>query len=130
MRPKALSFTLFTALAIGTLLGCSDAPTKSPDVSDTIRQSLGQAGLKDVSVSQDRDKGVVTLTGNTPSEADKSRAESIAKSIAGGQVVADQIAVRPPGDESITKKVDSDLDKGIAKNFDAVLVQHKLGSAT
>jgi len=112
--------------AVGTISGCSSAPTKSADVTDSIRQSLDQAGLKDVSVSQDRDKGVVTLTGTTTSEADKSQAESIASSIGGGQVIADQIAVRPPGGESIAKKVDSDLDEGIEKNFDAVLLRHKL----
>lgn len=129
MRSNRLFGALFTVLAIGTLSGCSDTPTKSPDVTDNIRRSLDQAGFKDVSVSQDRDKGVVTLTGNTASEADKSQAESIAKSFAGTQVVSDQIAVRPPGDEKIAKKVDSDLDKGIEKNFDAVLVKHKLDSS-
>lgn len=128
MRSNRLSCTLLTLLAIGTFSGCSDTPTKSPDVADSIRRSLDQAGLKDVSVSQDRDKGVVTLTGNTASDADKSQAEAIAKSIAGAEVVSDQIAVRPPGDESMAKKVDSDLDKGIEKNFDAVLVRHKLDS--
>ena len=97
-------------------------------MSDTIRQSLDQAGLKDVSVSQDRDKGVVTLTGTTTTEAEKSQADSIASSIGAGQVIADQIAVRPPGGESLAKKVDSDLDDGIGKNFDAVLIQHKLDS--
>jgi hyperosmotically inducible protein len=110
------------------MAACSDSPKKSPDVTDNIRKSLDQAGLKDVGVSQDRDKGVVTLTGTTASEVDKSQAESIAKTIAGPQVVSDQIAVRPPGDETIAKKVDSDLDKGIEKNFDAVLVRHKLAS--
>jgi hyperosmotically inducible protein len=114
---------------LGSMAACSDTPTKSPDVAGNIRSSLDQAGLKDVSVSQDRDKGVVTLTGNVASESDKSQAESIAKSFAGAQVVADQISVRPPGIESVAKKVDSDLDKGIEKNFDAVLVQHKLDSA-
>lgn len=64
----------------------------------------------------------------TASDADKAQAESIAKSYAGTQVVSDQIAVRPPGDESIAKKVDSDLDSGIEKNFDAILVRHKLDS--
>jgi osmotically-inducible protein OsmY len=68
-------------------------------------------------VIQDRDKGVITLTGNTLTDADKIQAESIAKSFAGAQVVSDQIAVRPPGDEGIAKKVDSDLDKGIEKTF-------------
>jgi hyperosmotically inducible protein len=115
-------------LAIGVLAaaltGCSETP-KSPDVADSIRKSLDQAGLKDVSVSQDRDKGVVTLTGTTASEADKAQAESIAKTFAGAQVVADQIAVRPPGNESTTKKIDADLDKAIEKNVDAALVQNK-----
>jgi len=79
-----------------------------------------------VSVSQDRDKGVVTLNGTTTSDVDKSQAESIARSIAGSQVIADEIAVRPVGEEGLAKKVDSDLDAGIGKNFDAVLLQHKL----
>jgi hyperosmotically inducible protein len=106
------------------LTACSDAP-KSPDVADNIRKTLDQSGLKDVSVSQDRNKGVITLTGTTASEADKAQAESIAKSFAGSQVVADQIAVRPPGNESMAKKVDADLDKAIEKNVDAALVQNK-----
>jgi hyperosmotically inducible protein len=129
MRSLRLFCSIGTLLIVGSVAACSDAPTKSPDVADNIRKSLDQAGLKDVSVSQDRDKGVVTLTGSTASEADKSQAESIAKSFAGSQVVSDQIAVRPPGNESIAKKVDSDLDKGIERNFDAVLVRHKLDGA-
>jgi hyperosmotically inducible protein len=128
MRSNILSGALLGMLAVGSISGCSSTLTKSVDVADTIRQSLAQAGLKDVSVSQDRDKGVVTLTGTTTSEADKSQAETIARSIGAGQVISDQIAVRPPGRESIAKKVDSDLDGGIEKNFDAVLVQHKLDS--
>ena len=122
-------FSIGTLFILAVTAACSDTPTKSPDVTDNLRRSLDQAGLKDVGVSQDRDKGVVTLTGTTASENDKSQAESIAKSIAGPQVVSDQIAVRPPGYESTAKKVDSDLDKGIEKNLDAVLVRHKLDSA-
>ena len=128
MKSKILTGALLTMFAFGTFSGCSSTPTQSADVADTIRHSLSQAGLKDVSVSQDRDKGVVTLTGTTTSDGDKSQAESIARSIAGSEVIADQIAVRPPGGESVAKKVDSDLDAGIGKNFDAVLLQHKLDS--
>lgn len=128
MRSQKLFYSI-AGIIIGSMAACSDTPTtKSPDVAGSIRTSLDQAGLKDVSVSQDRDRGIVTLTGTTTSEGDKSQAESIAKSFAGPQVVSDQIAVRPPGDESIAKKVDSDLDKGVEKNFDAVLVRHKLDS--
>jgi hyperosmotically inducible protein len=113
-------------LAAGALSGCSGTSAKSPDVSDSIRKSLDQAGFKDVSVSQDRDKGVVTLGGQVSSEIDKSQAESLAKSFAGAQVVADQIAVLPLGIEKEAKAVNSDLDEGIEKNLDAALIQNKL----
>jgi hyperosmotically inducible periplasmic protein len=118
--------TMLAMLVIGTLVGCSPSPTKSPDVSDSIRKSLDQANLKDVSVSQDRDKGVVTLGGHVAAEADKSQAESIAKSIATGQVVSNQIAVLPPNAESDAKAVNSDLDKGVEKNLDAALIKNRL----
>jgi len=113
-------------LAVGILAGCSQTAAKSPDVSDSIRKSLDQAGFKDVTVSQDRDKGIVTLGGQVASENDKSQAESIAKSLAGVQVVADQIAVIPVGAEKEAKAVNSDLDQGIEKNLDAALIQNKL----
>ena len=113
-------------LAIGIMVGCTAAPTKSPDVSDSIRKSLDQAGLKNVSVSQDRDKGVVTLGGQVASDNEKAQAESVAKSLAGAQVVANQIAVIPVGGEKDAKVVNADLDKGIEQNLDAALIQNKL----
>lgn len=125
MKTVRLLVTLLTLLIVGTLAGCSGT-TKSPDVSDSIRKSLDQAGLQDVSVSQDRDKGVVTLGGHVPSDGAKSQAESIAKSIAGGQVVSNQIGVIPPGAESEAKTINSDLDKGIENNLHAALIQHRL----
>jgi len=118
-------FALATVL-IGTLVGCSTMSTKAADVSDSLRSSLDQAGLKDVSVTQDRDKGVVTLGGHVATDSGKSQAESIARSIAGSQVVANQIAVLPPGVESDAKKMNSDLDKGIESNLDAALIRDNL----
>ncbi len=126
MKTLKLCLSLLTMLGIVTLVACSETARQSPDVSDSIRKSLDQAGLKDVSVSQDRDKGVVTLGGHVAADADKSQAESIAKSIATGQVVANQIAVMPPSGESEAKAVNSDLDKAIEKNLDAALIQNKL----
>jgi len=108
-------------LAVAGLIGCT--ANRAPDVAGNIRYSLKQAGLNDVSVSQDRDKGVVTLAGNVKQDADKARAEGIAKQLAGGQVVADEIAVLPNGAESTAKSVNSDLDKGIEANLDAALTQ-------
>jgi osmotically-inducible protein OsmY len=94
---------------------------RAADVSGGIRTSLDQAGFKDVSVKQDIDKGVVTLSGHVAADADKAQAEAIAKSMAGPQVVSDEIAVIPPGTDA--KKVNSDLDKGIEGNLDAALLQ-------
>jgi osmotically-inducible protein OsmY len=88
-----LLVTFLTLLIVGTLLGCSSTP-QSPDVTDGIRKSLDQAGLKDVSVRQDRDKGV-----------------------------GDSASCR---ESSYSKTVNSDLDKGIEKNLDAALIQHRL----
>jgi osmotically-inducible protein OsmY len=123
MYKTKLGVLAFLMAAI--LIGCSST-RKSPDVSDNIRKSLDQAGLKDVTVSQDRDKGVVTLGGHVARDEDKTEAETLAKSDAAGQVVANQIAVVPPNDKSEAKTVNSDLDKGIEKNLDAALVQNHL----
>jgi osmotically-inducible protein OsmY len=108
--------------AIATV-GCSTNP-KTVDVSDTVKDALKQQGFKDVTVSDDTKTAVVTLAGHVTTDADKNSAEALAKSLAAGQVVADQIAVLPPGEESTAKTVDSDLDKGIERNLDAALVQN------
>lgn len=125
MKTLGTLLTTLLLFAIGVFAGCSTT-TKSPDVSDSVRRSLDQSGYKDVTVSDDRDKGVVTLGGNVTMDSDKAQAESIAKSIAGSQVVADQIAVVPTEDSSAAKAVNSDLDKGIEKNLDAALIQNRM----
>ena len=126
MKTLKPCFNLLALLVIGTLVGCSNTPTKSPDVADSVRKALDGANLKNVSVSQDRDKGVVTLSGNVAADADKSQAESITKSISGDQVVSNQIAVIPAGTEHDAKAMNSDLDKGIENNLDAALIQNRL----
>ena len=59
-------------------------------------------------------------------DSDKAQAGSIADSLAAGQVVANEIGVRPPGLERDAKTVTSDLDKGIENNLDAALIQNGL----
>jgi hyperosmotically inducible protein len=126
MKTLKLWLILLTLVVVAGFVVCSKGSKLSPDVSASIRTSLDQAGLKAVSVTQDRDKGIVTLSGNVGAEAEKGQAESIAVSIAAGQVVSNQIAVLPPGDESAAKTVNADLDGGIDKNLDAALIQGKL----
>lgn len=112
-------------MAGGILGGCSRT-AKAPDVAGSIRVALDQAGFKKVSISQDRDKGVVTLGGHVEADGDKAQAEALAKSLAAGEVVADQIAVLPRGVESEARAINSDLDKGIEQNLDAALIQSRL----
>jgi hyperosmotically inducible protein len=112
------------AIAVIGVVGCSTP--KVADVSDSVKTSLKQQGYNDVSVKDDTQKGVVTLSGKVPSDQDKTNAEGIAKSQAGSQVVADEILVLPPGGESTAKDVNSDLDKGIEANLDAALLQNGL----
>jgi hyperosmotically inducible periplasmic protein len=123
MKKMRLSLWAAMMLAVLCLCGCSRTETKSPDVADSIRTSLDQAGLHNISVAQDRDKGVVTLTGKVTADGDKAKADSIANSMAGGQVVADEIAVLPPGAESDARTVNTDLDfrRGFATTSRMVL---------
>lgn len=126
MKTFKTCLSLLALVVAGTLVGCSTTSTKTADVSGNIRTSLDQAGFKDVSVTQDRNKGIVTLGGHVARDGDKSQAESIARSIAGAQVVSNQIAVIPPGAENDAKTVNSDLDKAIESNLDAALIKEKL----
>jgi hyperosmotically inducible protein len=127
MRMRLAGAVMVLAMAVGIGMGaCGERSTKSPDVTGDIRKALDQANLNAVSVSQDRDLGVVTLKGTLPSADQKSQAETIAKSYAGTQVVSDQIAVVTPGAESDSKTINSDLDKGIKANLDAALTAQGL----
>jgi osmotically-inducible protein OsmY len=128
MKTLRLYLSLPTFVAAGVLAGCSTTPpsAKSADVTDSIRTSLDQAGFKDVTARQDRDKGVVTLGGHVTSDREKSQAESLARSFAAEQVVANEIAVMPPGAEGEARRVNADLDKGIESNLDAALLASKL----
>src|ERR1700726_2411998 len=126
IRPIHNLLTLLAVGVLGTVLaGCSTAPRKSPDVADDIRHGLDQAGLKDVAVSQDRDKGVVTLGGHVPADGDKAEADPIGKSAAGGHGGANKVAGPPPARGSEARDVNADLDKAIEKNLDAALIERR-----
>jgi osmotically-inducible protein OsmY len=127
--PMVEAVMKYTLVLLTILMaGCSSTP-KSADLAGPIRTSLTQAGYKDVSVSQDREKGVVTLTGHVAGDADKAQAEQLAKSIAGSEVVANQIMVLPVGNESSAKSINSDMDKAIENLVDATLIQNHLHDA-
>ncbi|MEO7791146.1 MAG: BON domain-containing protein [Vicinamibacterales bacterium] len=117
---------LSVLLAAVIMAGCSTHPPKSPDVQADVRSALDNRGLKDISIGQDRDKGVITLSGKVPTEAQKTEAASIAQSLAQGQVVANQLMVSPPGMEQDAAAIHDALDDGIDSNLKAMMI--RLGS--
>ena len=63
---------LFVIVTLGILAGCSRA-AKSTGVAGTLPTALDQEELKRVSVSQNRDKGVVTLGGHIALDWEKAQ---------------------------------------------------------
>ena len=112
---------LLAILAAVFTIACSKQKANTPDVTSQIQDSLKSNNLDGVKVSEDKDKGVVTLSGNVKDEQAKAQAEDIAKQNAGGMIIANEIGVRPQGAESNAEKVDSNLDKGIEDNYRAAL---------
>ncbi len=123
---KRAWIAVVTAALGGTLVlaGCN-RDADHPDVKYKVDSAMTQAGLGVVKVSQDRDKGVLTLTGDVPSADQKAQAEQIAKQNAPDYAISDEIGVRPIGEGSQASSVDSKLDDGIEDNYKAALKEHK-----
>jgi hyperosmotically inducible periplasmic protein len=116
--------TLVLIAGTFALTGCNNEPAH-PDDKSAVTNSLKSSNLGDVSVSQDQEKGVITLKGDVNSQDQKDQAESLAKVAAPGYTVANEIGVRPTGAESQAGAVASSLDSGIQDNFKAALKGHK-----
>ena len=106
---------LGAALAVA---GCQHAA--HPDEKSAVTSSLNSSNLNAVDVSQDREKGVMTLSGNRRYRQDlKNRGRvCIAKQAAPDYTIADEIGVRPP-DATQAGSVASNLDSAIEDNFKA-----------
>jgi hyperosmotically inducible protein len=103
------------------LVACSSQRANTPPAKDQVEAALNQNNLGDVKVAEDRDKGVITLSGNVKSDEDKQRAEQLAKQAAPGRVIADEIGVRPEGVEDQAKKVDKNTDDAIENHMKALV---------
>jgi hypothetical protein len=125
MRAKTIMSSL-AALLLTVAIGCSSNKASTPDVKDQVTKALDNAGYKDVKVAVNNDKQLLTLSGDVKSQGDKDRAEELAKTTAGGYVISDEIGVRPEGDESSAKKIDSNVDTGIEKDFKAVIIANRM----
>lgn len=104
------------------LSACQKA--RHPDVKTSVDTAMTRNNLGVVKVSQDREKGVLTLSGDVETAEQKAQAESIAAQAAPGYVVSNEIGVRPIGAESQAKAVDSNLDDAIESYYKADLKAH------
>ena len=77
------ALALLAILAAVFTLACSQQKANTPDVTNQIQDSLKSNNLDNVKVSEDKDKGVVTLSGDVKDEQAKAQAEDIAKQNAG-----------------------------------------------
>ncbi len=125
MRVKKLIATSASFL-LALAIGCSTNKASTPDVKDQVSKALDNAGYKDIKVAVDHDKELVTLTGDVKSQDDKSRAEELAKNNASGYVISDEVGVRPEGVESAARKIDSNVDSAIEKDFKAVIIANRM----
>jgi hyperosmotically inducible periplasmic protein len=116
---------VMTLLALFTI-ACSTQRVDNASYKDTVQKSLEQADLKDVTVTEDRDKNVVTLGGTLHSEEAKARAAEVAKQSAGPRIVANEISVRPVGMETEARRIDDHLDDAIDSRYKAALISRRL----
>ena len=118
-------FTSWLALAVLVFgVGCSNQNNIS--YKDGVQKALQQADLKDVTVSEDKDKNTITLGGKLHSDDAKAKAAEVAKSAAGTRIIANEISVQPVGSESEARDVASNLDDAIEKNYKAALISSGL----
>lgn len=103
------------------LAGCNSV--SHPDEKSAVTDALKNNNLSAVSVSEDRDKGVMTLKGNLDSQEVRDQAENVAKQAAPDYIIADEIGVRPPG-ESEAGAIASSLDSAIEDNYNATIKAH------
>lgn len=118
------TFLLGTAVLMAGAMMFAGCKASHPDEKSAVTNSLNSNNLSAVSVSQDRDKGVMTLSGNVDTDQAKSQAETLARQAAPDYTIADEIGVRPP-QASNAGSVASNLDSAIEDNFKATIKAHE-----
>jgi len=117
-------FLLSSAAVLAGVMAVAGCNKPShPDEKSAVSDALKNNNLSAVSVSQDRDKGVMTLKGDVDSQDIKNQAENVAKQAAPDYTIADEIGVRPPG-ASEAGSVASNLDSAIEDNYKAAIKAH------
>lgn len=111
-----------TALLAATLAtGCMGG--NHPEVKLAVYNSLDQNDLRSVTVSEDRQAGVITLSGIVGADDRKQRAEQLAQQAAPGYSIVDHIKIDSAGLEGEEKAAVqiAQLDSAIEDHFRATL---------
>jgi len=123
---KQASLLAVSIAAILLCVACTDTRVSSTSYKDNVSQALEQADLKDVTVSEDKDKNTITLGGVVHSDDAKQKAAQVAQTAAGSRIVVNEVSIQPVGAESEAKTIASNVDGAIEKNYKAALVANGL----
>jgi osmotically-inducible protein OsmY len=123
MRSKIVTLAIAVPLL---LLGIACTNQNQATYKDAVTKALEQADLKDVNVSEDKDRNTITLGGTLHSDDAKEKATEVAKANAGQRIVVNEVTVEPVGQESEAKNVASNVDDGIENNYKAALISKGL----
>ena len=125
--------TIFIALLAVACSAIAQNPRHTDDrnlsAKDAVTNALHQAGYKDLSVDEDRDKRLLTLHGNLADDAAVSRAGQLAASAAPGWAISNQIGIRPKGAEHQAAAVTSNIDTAIEHTYQATLISNQMDKA-
>ena len=115
------TFLLGAALFMGSgmvIAGCQG--DRHPDEKAAVVNSLKSNNIASIDVSQDRDKGVMTLTGKVGTDQAKQQAANLAQQAAPDYIIANEIGVRPLEAQN-AGAVSSNVDDAIEDNFKAAI---------
>jgi len=119
------SSILLLAAALLLTAACARKTADLTGAKNRIQNALHEAVYDDVKVKEDRGKGVIRLSGNVRSIDDKIRVGQIAESVADGVVVANEVGVRPEGDEKTAAEVEHYRDAEIENHMRAEIAERK-----
>ena len=106
----------FAAVLLALSIGCSQHRASTPSEKQAVVDALKNAGYDKINVSEDRDKGVITLKGDIATQADKEKAEGVARETASNSVIANELLVTG-ADKGLAKEVSGDNDDAIKARF-------------
>lgn len=124
-RSRYAFLAVSAAIVALAFSGCTHA--NHPDDRMDVYNALDQNDLRSVTISQDRQAGVITLSGVVGSADRQKRAEQIAQQAAPGYSIVDRIQVDTSGIQSEIQSStqDAQLDSAIESHFKATLAAHK-----